>query len=88
MEPFVSSDGREVPLRAVGRRYVQMVMDKWAIPDVPTYEAKTAGGEVEIHQHRVGFFVHDEQRLGEDFILTGVYGMSAIRVTLYTSYFP
>ena len=55
MDPFVSSDGREIPLRAVGRRYVQMVMDKWTIPDVPTYEAKTAGGEVEIHQHRVKY---------------------------------
>ena len=55
IEPLVTNDGREIPLRAVGRRYVQMVMDKHPIPPVPTYEAKTAGGEVEIHQHRVKY---------------------------------
>jgi uncharacterized protein YrzB (UPF0473 family) len=55
MEPFVTSDGREVPLRAVGKRYVQMVMDKHPVPDVPTYEAKTVAGEVEIHPHRVKY---------------------------------
>jgi len=55
MEPFVTKDGREIPLRAVGRRYVQMVMDKHPIPEVPTYEARTVTGEVEIHRHVVKY---------------------------------
>ena len=55
MDPFISKDGREVPLRAVGKRYVQMVMDKHEIPPVPTYEAKTVAGEVEVHQHKVKY---------------------------------
>jgi uncharacterized protein YrzB (UPF0473 family) len=55
MEPFITSDGREVPLRAVGKRYVQMVMDKYEVPAVPTYEAKTVAGEVEIHPHVVKY---------------------------------
>jgi len=55
MEPFITKDGREVPLRAVGQRYVQMVMDKHKIPPVPTYEAKTIAGDVEIHQHKVKY---------------------------------
>lgn len=55
MEPFVAKDGREIPLRAVGRRYVQMIMDKEKIPPVPTYEAKTVTGDVEVHQHVVKY---------------------------------
>ena len=55
MEPFVTSDGRKIPLKAVGRRYVQMVMDKHPIPEVPTYEAKTVTGAVEIHKHVVKY---------------------------------
>lgn len=55
MEPFVTKDGREIPLRAVGRRYVQMVMDKHPIPPVPTYEATTVAGEKEIHPHVVKY---------------------------------
>ena len=55
MEPFVTKDGREIPLKAVGRRYVQMVMDKNPIPEVPTYEAKTVAGVVEKHRHVVKY---------------------------------
>ena len=55
MEPFVGSDGREIPLRAVGRRYVQMIMDKYPIPPVPTYTATTVAGDVETHEHRVKY---------------------------------
>ena len=55
MEPFITNDGRDISLKAVGRRYVQMVMDKHPIPDVPTYEAKTVAGEVEIHKHVVKY---------------------------------
>jgi YD repeat-containing protein len=55
MKPFIANDGREIPLKAVGRRYVQMVMDKHPVPPVPTYEAKTVAGEVEIHQHKVKY---------------------------------
>ena len=55
MEPFVTQDGREVPLKAVGRRYVQMVMDKHQIPPVPTYEATTIAGEIEVHPHVVKY---------------------------------
>ena len=53
MEPFVTKDGREIPLRAVGLRYVQMIMDRTAIPDVPTYTAETVAGDVEVHKHVV-----------------------------------
>ena len=55
MEPFVSSDGREIPLRAIGRRYVQMIMDKYPVPPVPAYTATTIAGDVEIHEHRVKY---------------------------------
>jgi hypothetical protein len=60
MEPFVTKDERTIPLKAVGRRYVQMMMDKYQIPSVPTYEAKTAGGEVEIHPHVVKYDAEGE----------------------------
>lgn len=55
MEPFKADDGREIPLRRVGRRYVQMVMDQHVIPSVPTYEATTVAGEKETHPHVVKY---------------------------------
>jgi len=53
MEPFLTSDGREIPLKAVGLRYVQMIMDKHKIPPEPTYEVTTAAGVVEVHKRVV-----------------------------------
>jgi len=78
MEPLVTSDGREIPLRAVGRRYVQMVMDKHPIPPVPTYEAKTVAGEVEIHRHVVkedadGKLVGTTLQTDEDWAMWNAY---------------
>jgi len=55
MEPYVTQDGREIPLRAIGRRYVELEMDKHPLPEVPTYEAETAAGEVEVHPHQVQY---------------------------------
>jgi hypothetical protein len=55
MEPFITSDGVEVPLRPVGHRYVQMVMDKHPMPEHPTYEVTTAAGETEVHPHAVQY---------------------------------
>lgn len=60
MEPFVTKDGREVPLKAVGKRFVQQVMDKYPVPEVPTYEAKTVAGEVEVHPHVVKYDAEGE----------------------------
>ena len=53
MEPYVTQDGREIPLRAIGRRYVELEMDKHPLPEVPTYTVETAAGEVEVHPHQV-----------------------------------
>ena len=53
MEPFITKDEREVPLRAVGRRWVQQVLSRHELPEVPYYEATTIAGVVEKHLHRV-----------------------------------
>jgi hypothetical protein len=55
LEPFVGKHGTEVPLQAIGHRFVQMVMDKYPIPDEPTYEITTAAGDVETHKHNVEY---------------------------------
>ena len=55
MDPFITTDGIEIPLRRVGQRYVQQVMDKFKMPEVPTYEAPTAAGEVEVYPHNVKY---------------------------------
>ena len=53
MEPFITKDGREVPLRAVGRRWVQQVQARHVDPPVPHYVATTVAGVEEKHPHKV-----------------------------------
>lgn len=53
MEPYITKDGREVPLRTVGRRYVDQVRAKHPLPEKPTYTVETAAGDVETHPHQV-----------------------------------
>lgn len=53
MEPFITKDEREVPLRAVGRRWVQQVQSRHKDPPPPYYEATTVAGVVEKHLHKV-----------------------------------
>ena len=78
MEPFVTTDGTEIPLRSVGQRYVQQVMSKFPMPEVPTYEAPTAAGEVEVHQHNVkygedGKLIGTSLETDEDWALWNAY---------------
>lgn len=58
MEPYITTDGREIPLKAVGRRFVEQVMAKHPIPEVPTYEVTTVAGDIERHPHSI--------KIGED----------------------
>lgn len=53
MEPFITKDGREIPLRAVGRRWVQQVQSRHKDPPAPYYVATTIAGVEEKHLHRV-----------------------------------
>ena len=53
MEPFITKDGREVPLRAVGRRWVQQVQSRHKDPPPPYYVATTIAGVEEKHLHKV-----------------------------------
>jgi hypothetical protein len=55
LEPFVGKHGTEVPLQSIGHRYVQMAMDRYPIPDKPTYSITTAAGDVEIHPHNIEY---------------------------------
>ena len=48
---YTLSDGRVVPLRRVARRYVDQIRMKHAIPDVPTYSFKAAGGVIVTKPH-------------------------------------
>jgi len=54
---IVTKDGRTITLRSVGKRYVEQVMNKFTIPDPPTYTIETVAGDVETHQHNV---IYDE----------------------------
>jgi hypothetical protein len=56
MTEIVTKDGRAIPLRPVGRRYVEQIMAKHPVPDAPTYTATIAGGETQT-------FPHDETTL-------------------------
>lgn len=51
METFVTSEGREVPLRHVASRYIEMIRAKHTIPDPPTYTFEAAGGVKVTKEH-------------------------------------
>ena len=55
-EPYVTKDGREIPLKAVGRRYVEQIYAKHPLPDKPTYAVTLVGGATQE-------FPHDETTL-------------------------
>lgn len=61
MEPYITSDGREIPLRAVGRRFVEQVMAKHPMPETPTYEVTTVSGDIERHPHSVKINAEGEE---------------------------
>jgi len=55
MEPFITSDGREIPLKRVARRHVDRIRTKYHIPDAPTYTVTLVGGGIQTfpHEHRI-----------------------------------
>lgn len=53
MDPFVTQDKREIPLVAVGKRYIQQIWNKYPIPDPPTYEVELVGGGKQAFPHVV-----------------------------------
>jgi len=53
MGDVITKDGRTIPLRPIGKRYVEQVMNEFVVPDPPTYQIMTVAGDVENHVHSV-----------------------------------
>ena len=47
---YVTEDGRKIRLHMIDPIFIQAVISSVKFPDKPTYEAKTAHGNVEIHE--------------------------------------
>ena len=50
---FTTKGGVEIPLRSVGRRYVQQIFSKYEFPDPPTYTVELVGGGTQTFPHNV-----------------------------------
>lgn len=48
---FVTKDGNRIPLRRVAPILIEKVRQSVVMPDAPTYEVETVGGDKEVHAH-------------------------------------